>query len=103
MNTLTAINYSVFLSIWNVFCNCYYSFLVVDWSWFYLSDKAFVFMIKKLKEFLLNIVLCYKFVQGYSFVQYHYIPNTSLLFATGSTECVWGCFGAVQQHSRVKC
>lgn len=50
VNTLTAINYSVFLSIWNVFCNCYYSFLVVDWSWFYLSDKAFVFMIKSQKN-----------------------------------------------------
>lgn len=41
--------------------------------------QSFCFHDKKLKEFLLNIVLCYKFVQGYSLVQYHYIPNTPLL------------------------
>lgn len=77
-------------------------FKVFNWSWFYLSDKA-IFMIEKLKEFILNVVLYHKFTEGYIFVQYHYIPNIPLLFVIGSAECVWGCVGTVQQYPRVRC
>lgn len=77
-------------------------FKVFNWSWFYLSDKA-ILMIEKLKEFILNVVLYYKYVEGYnlfSTITYRTFP---CYFVTGSPECVWGGVGTVQQYPRVRC
>lgn len=77
-------------------------FKVFNWSWFYLSDKS-ILMIEKLTEFILNVVLYYKYVEGYnlfSTITYRTFP---CYFVTGSPECVWGGVGTVQQYPRVRC